>query len=136
MVVHISSGLLNSILTDARADPLRERCGLLLGRGNLILEFLPAANVASVPTRRFEIDPVVLIAAHRAARNGGPAILGHYHFHPSDSPNPSLSDAASAQGDGALWLIATMHDFGLWRAMMGGALHHAFEPCELALSSD
>ncbi|WHO40797.1 M67 family metallopeptidase [Sphingobium sp. AP49] len=119
MKVEISRGLLEQIMDFAAAEP-GEVCGLLLGEAGLIEAVLPAANVAPDPTRHFELDPVSLLRAHRAARQGGPAILGHYHSHPSGVAVPSATDAACAAPDGTLWLIIATGQARLWVAKPGG----------------
>jgi len=93
-----------------------EVCGLLLGRPGRIEEIRPAANVAPNPERHFELDPATLLMSHKAARSGGPAILGHYHSHPSGLPEPSATDAANAAPDGSLWLIVGGGEARLWIA--------------------
>lgn len=100
-------------LAAARSE---EICGLLLGEGEYIREIRPAANVAPNPIQHFELDPAVLIAAHRAARSGGVPIIGHYHSHPSGFAEPSATDAASAVPDGSLWLILAQGEARLWLA--------------------
>lgn len=120
----------------AAASPDREVCGLLLGAGGRVEALLPAANVAADPARRFEIDPLVLLRAHKAARRGGQAVLGHYHSHPAGKAEPSPCDAGQAHGDGALWLICTPGgDHGLWRAA-GEGLHGQFVPVPLSVEPD
>lgn len=113
-----------------------EVCGLLLGvaaPGTVaITHLLPAANVAADPARFFEIDPAVLLAAHRAARAGAPQVVGHYHSHPGGDATPSPRDAAAAAPDGALWLIAAAGTVAAWRAVADGALHGRFDAVELA----
>lgn len=111
----ISSELLGRILAHAGAEPEREVCGLLLGTHDRITAATPAVNVAACPATRFELDPAALIAAHRAARIGGPAVLGHYHSHPSGRAEPSAHDRAMATGD-ALWLIVAGGEARLFRA--------------------
>ena len=113
MKVRISRDILEQIMSEAAADP-HEVCGLLLGEAGRIAESRPAANVAPDPARHFELDPAVLIAAHRAARAGGPQILGHYHSHPGGVPVPSATDAACAVADGSLWLIVGGGVTRLW----------------------
>lgn len=115
------------MLVDARSDPARERCGLLLGRGDTVLDLVPAANVHAEPERHFELDPAVLVAAYRAERAGGLAVLGHYHSHPSGAAVPSAADAAAADADGRLWLIVGRGDVALWRSVAGGAVLGRFE---------
>lgn len=115
-MVAISRGLLEQIVALSVAREAEEVCGLLLGQGGAIEAILPAANVAPDPARHFELDPAVLIAAHRAARSGGPQVIGHYHSHPSGVPIPSRTDAACASPDGSLWLIIGAGEARLWRA--------------------
>jgi len=134
MTIRISRVLLAHMLEQAAASPDREICGLLLGEGDRVSAVLPAANVADDPARRFEIDPAVLLRAHREARRGGEQVLGHYHSHPSGAARPSRCDADLAHGDGTLWLLCTPGgDYALWRAE-GRGLHGQF--VELALHPD
>ncbi|MGE4430577.1 MAG: Mov34/MPN/PAD-1 family protein [Sphingobium sp.] len=135
MMARISRALLARILEEAAASPNREICGLLLGEGMQIMDILPAANVADDPARRFEIDPAVLLRAHREARRegagGARAIIGHYHSHPGGEARPSSCDGERAHGDGALWLICTPQgDRALWIAA-GEGLHGQFLPVTL-----
>jgi desampylase len=118
MRVEISRLLLDEILA-AAAGRREEICGLLLGGEGCIMAILPAANIAIDPTRHFELDPAVLIAAHRAARGGGPRIMGHYHSHPSGWAEPSATDAACAFPDGGWWLIVAGGVARLWVAGPG-----------------
>ena len=124
MAVRISRTLLDRIFAHARGQE-REVCGLLFGGSDAISGIAPADNAAPDPFRHFELEPAVLLAAHRAARNGGPAITGHYHSHPSGTARPSATDAACARADGALWLIVADGDVRCWRAGEGG-LHGRF----------
>ena len=117
----ISSTLLGGLLADAKNAPDREVCGLLFGADGRIAEAEATANVAADPARSFEIDPAALFAAHRRARAGGAAVIGHYHSHPSGAAVPSARDTAQAMGDGALWLILTAGEGRLWRSDRLGA---------------
>lgn len=109
-----------------------EICGLLLGDADHIEQTVPAANVATDPARRFEIDPAVLLAAHRAMRNGGPSVIGHYHSHPNGSAAPSVCDANMALPDGQLWLIVAAGVMRLWQAGSSG-LHGRFVERQLVV---
>ena len=100
MAIAISRTLLDQIQSIAAADRA-EVCGLLFGTAERIAAIAPAANVAPDPARHFELDPAALIAAHRAARAGGPPIIGHYHSHPSGVAVPSATDTACAPPAGA-----------------------------------
>ena len=131
MKVRISSLLLDQIMSLAVNSP-HEICGLLLGEAGCIREILPAANVAPDPARHFEVDPMTLITAHRAARKGeGGAIIGSYHSHPGGNPEPSAADAASAAADGSLWLIVGRGTARLWIAGPGQGGSVRFTPAAL-----
>lgn len=110
-----------------------EVCGLLLGQGRRVTRVEACRNVAADPARRFEIDPARLLAAHRAARNGAPQVIGHYHSHPSGDPTPSPRDAADAAPDGSVWLLVAGGVLTAWRAVPRGALHGRFDPVPLVL---
>ncbi|GAA0671837.1 proteasome lid subunit RPN8/RPN11 [Sphingomonas insulae] len=136
MTVTIASELVGQILEEAAASPAVEICGLLLGEGDRITRALPCRNVATDPARRFEIDPAALIAAHRAARGGGPRIVGHYHSHPGGVAVPSARDAAEAAADGTLWLIAAGGVLRGWRAVADGPVEGRFVRIALAKSNN
>lgn len=125
MIVGISRSLLEQIVALAAADQ-HEVCGLLLGTADRIEAIIPAANVAADPARHFELDPAALIAAHRATRSGGRAIIGHYHSHPSGIAAPSATDAACATADESLWLIVGGGEATLWRTGPGTAVNVHF----------
>lgn len=131
MTVTIASELVRQILAEAAACPQVEICGLLFGAGDTITRAQPCRNVAADPAHRFEIDPAALVAAHRAARNGGERIVGHYHSHPTGVAIPSPRDAAQAAPDGALWLIAGGDAVRAWRAVADGAIEGRFEAVAL-----
>lgn len=128
MVLTISRAAIDEILRAAAASLEAEICGLLLGHDAVVSEVRPCANVAADPRDSFEIDPAALIAAHRAARGGGPAPIGHYHSHPRGPAAPSARDAAMAE-PGSYWLIAGEGDVRGWRARRDGG----FDPVRLSL---
>lgn len=134
MMIRISRTTLTELLAQAAVEST-EICGLLLGRDNVVERVSPTRNVAADPACRFEIDPAALIAAHRASRGGGPAVLGHYHSHPSGVARPSAMDAASAHADGAIWLIIGSGEATAWVAGEAG-LHGRFSPCAIDLMAD
>lgn len=132
MRIEISRSLLDRIVAQAAADR-GEICGILFGEEASITGAVPAANVAANRTRHFEIDPATLIAAHRAARSGGPRIVGHYHSHPGGAATPSATDAASAQPDGNWWLIVAGRDARLWIARAAPEGGVAFTEAQLVV---
>lgn len=120
METAVTSGAKATLLAEAAAAYPFEACGLLLGAGGVITAAVPVRNVHPDPARHFEIDPTALIAAHRAQRAGGPQLLGYYHSHPTGSTEPSVTDQASASGDGRIWAIIAAGTIGWWRDAPGG----------------
>ena len=120
MDLTVTSGAMATLLAkSARAAP-EECCGLLLGAGARITEAMPAGNVAEDRLTRFEIDPMALLAAHKAARAGGLQVLGYYHSHPAGHPVPSATDCEHASGDARVWAIVSGEEVGWWRDGEGG----------------
>lgn len=131
MSARISRQVLAAIEAEAAASPGEEICGLLFAEGGLVTAHSSCANVAANPRDSFEIDPVALIAAHRAARSGGPAIMGCYHSHPGGSAAPSQRDADAADPNGWLWLIVGRDGLRGWRAVANGRHFGRFDPVEI-----
>jgi len=117
-----------AIIEAAQLAHPHEACGLLLGIATHIETAQVTANVHPEPLRHFEIDPAALIAAHKAARAGGPQLIGYFHSHPNGLARPSATDAASASGDGRIWAIAAAGAVSLWRDAPSG-----FEPLSYAI---
>lgn len=106
MAITISQVALSTVLAAAHRAAPDEACGILLGSVAQVEAAVITANVASDPARHFEIDPVALIAAHRAARDGtGLPVAGYFHSHPNGLARPSATDQASAAHDGRVWMI-------------------------------
>ncbi len=121
MVIELTSDLIEQLQEHAAAAHPQECCGLLLGQGGQIIEVQPASNVHPAPQTHFEIDPQALVDAHRAARNGGPSIIGYYHSHPNGPAKPSQTDVAMASGDGRVWaIIGANGQLRLWQDNPGG----------------
>ncbi len=123
----LSATLYQQLLTEADNSPRTEICGLLLGDGNEITEVLPVPNISATAEVAFELDPTALIAAHKEARAGGLAIIGHYHSHPNGRAEPSLHDAEAAPPDGSIWIIIAGGQITAWRAVQQGQLHDRFD---------
>lgn len=118
--VEISAHLLDALHSEAAKAAPREACGILLGEGFAIKSIRPAANVHPEAETRFEIDPAALIDAYRAARSGGPQIVGYYHSHPAGPPRPSATDRAMAAADGRIWAIIGLGRVEFWRDCPSG----------------
>ncbi|SFG09841.1 Proteasome lid subunit RPN8/RPN11, contains Jab1/MPN metalloenzyme (JAMM) motif [Novosphingobium sp. CF614] len=120
MHIEVTSGVMATLCAEADRAAPEECCGLLLGRGGpggegRIEMALPAANVSDRPRLRFEIDPAALLAAHKAARAGGPRVLGYYHSHPTGHPVPSAIDCEHSTGDLRIWAIIASGQVAFWR---------------------
>ncbi len=124
----LTSGAVATLLAEARAAAPREACGLLLGEGTHVHAAPRVPNVHPDPARHFELDPAALIAAHRAARAGGPQVLGYWHSHPNGRAAPSDTDRAAASGDGRAWAIVANGAITVWSDRPGG-----FEPLSYAV---
>lgn len=114
--MRVAAVVLERLLAEAQAAAPCECCGLLLGHVDTVIAIQPAANVHPSPAAHFEIEPAALIAAHRAARRGGPQVVGYYHSHPSGPPEPSATDRALAAPDGKVWAIIGRDARGGWEA--------------------
>ena len=115
MSIEVTSGVLATLEKEAQRAGEKECCGLLLGHKGRIDQAVPALNVSPEPERRFEIDPAALFAAHRAARAGGPELVGYYHSHPSGHPVPSAVDCEHSTGDSRVWAIVATGEIAFWR---------------------
>ncbi len=120
MIVEVTRDVLAQLHEEARrADP-EECCGLLLGQGGTITQALPAANIATDRRIHFEIDPVVLLAAHKAERAGGPRLIGYYHSHPVGPCAPSATDREHSTGDSRIWAIIAQSEVAFWHDKANG----------------
>ena len=109
------------MLEAAARSPEREVCGLIFGvGGNKVTDIRQCANVAANPEGEFEIDPIALIAAHKAERAGGPSLIGCYHSHPNGVEKPSVRDAESDLGTPSLWLIVAGDQLTAWQSAGAG----------------
>ncbi|GMM92462.1 Mov34/MPN/PAD-1 family protein [Qipengyuania sp. MTN3-11] len=120
MDLFVTSDVLAAMRDHARVSLPNEACGVLFGSAGAIDRAARAENVHPDPARHFEIDPQLLIDAHRKARQGGPAVAGYYHSHPSGVAEPSATDRALAAGDGMVWAIMAAGAITFWRDDPGG----------------
>jgi proteasome lid subunit RPN8/RPN11 len=105
--VHLADDLRAEILREARSP--RECCGLLEGASDgdtyRVLALHATENLAA-RVDRFEMNPRDQIAAQKAARANGHAIVGCYHSHPGGRAELSAVDLAGAEEQNFIWLIA------------------------------
>ena len=101
---------------EAEAAYPAECCGILLGAldgavdgvARRVTQAVPAANASRTPRNHYEIAPLDLIRAERAARQSGVEILGFYHSHPDHPAQPSATDLAEAHWLGASYVITSV----------------------------
>jgi len=94
-----------------------EACGLLVGErsrvGWRVTRAIRCANVAPAEsrTRRFEIDPGVVIRTRSALRGGAEELIGFYHSHPTGGGALSDTDLAYARNwPATLWAVVPVAD--------------------------
>ena len=93
--VRIAATILKAMLRHARAEMPRECCGLLAGRGAVIIEIFSAKNMLASPTA-YSIAPQELFESFRDMRARNLDHLGIYHSHPSGENTPSPLDIERA----------------------------------------
>lgn len=103
--VSVAREVRESLIAHAREEAPRECCGILVGRGDEIVEAFRARNIAASAATRFLIDPKDHIDARREARARGLEVLGFYHSHPCGAALPSATDLAEAAYPASLYAI-------------------------------
>lgn len=123
MRVWLADDLRAQIRREAKAADPRECCGLIEGArdGDVFraTALHPARNIVTDPDR-FEIDPRDHLAASKAARANGRALIGCYHSHPDGAARPSPRDLAGAGEENFLWLIAAGEKLAAFVYLCGG----------------
>jgi len=121
VTVRLSTTLVEMLERTAwQAEP-HEACALLLGEtAEGVVTITQAVVMDNVtegnPETSFEIDPGMHILMQKAARAGGPQIVGIWHSHPNGVASPSNADKAQSVERGWVWLITAAKD---------GAVDHA-----------
>ena len=127
----IPASVIADMLDHARQEAPRECCGLLIGKGDVVVRGIRARNLDDRATR-YLIDPKDHFAAIRDARAEGKDVIGAYHSHPSSAPVPSATDIAEVQGGSDfLYVIVSLvkDEVRVYRFGTG-----RFDPCPLTLT--
>ena len=130
MDLTVTSNALEAMIAHADRTKPDECCGILYGTREHVARAQATANLHPDPARHFEIDPQALLDAHRSAREGGAGVAGYYHSHPNGRAAPSMTDRASASGDGRIWAIVANGKVTFWRDEPNGfcALSYTVRP--------
>jgi proteasome lid subunit RPN8/RPN11 len=105
--VRIRLNVLAGISAHARRDAPRECCGLLVGKDDLVDEYVCTTNIRG-GTVAYQIEPAEHFAAIKRARVLGRTIMGAYHSHPRSPAAPSPTDLEEALGGDFLYLIVSL----------------------------
>ncbi len=100
--------MLAGLADHARTEAPRECCGLLVGTGGLIDEYIRTDNIRAGEVE-YEIEPAQHFAAIKRTRQMGRTILGGYHSHPRSPAVPSPTDLARAHAE-FLYVIVSLCD--------------------------
>ncbi len=87
-----------------------EACGALIGEfygtSARVARVRAGANLARDPSRSFDLDPALLVAAEDEARGVGLELIGIWHSHPNAPAELSTADRA-ADVPGGISLVAS-----------------------------
>jgi proteasome lid subunit RPN8/RPN11 len=111
-MLQIAQSALDKLRAHGESAYPEESCGVLLGTisgdARVVLEAVPLTNSAETRRNRYQISPVDLIRAEKAARQAGWGILGFYHSHPDHPAVPSATDLAEAHWLGSSYVITAV----------------------------
>ena len=112
-MIALSLNQLKAIADAAEAAYPAEACGLLVGVKRpgdhwRVGRVEPARNVATDPSRAFEVDPGLRIGLERELRGTDRQVIGHYHSHPDSPARPSATDLAMVHEPDLVWLIVAV----------------------------
>ena len=95
MALRIERHHLVRIIDQAREEAPNECCGMLAGRGEVVLEVFPGRNTDQSP-KTYLMHPEDQLRAFRAMDEQGWDLVGIYHSHPHTEAYPSRTDRERA----------------------------------------
>ena len=105
-----------------------EGCGVLVGTGGDVVtvrSVTTAPNLSERGRDRYELDPLAILRAERAAREAGEEVLGFWHSHPDHPAVPSRLDTERAWPDYLYVIVSSTAegtgDLRGWRLLPGDA---------------
>lgn len=87
----IKSKIFDEMVSWMRENIPFEACGILVGKGDTVDEFIKMDNVAKSETF-FEMDPMELMKVLDEVDEKGKDFIGVFHSHPISNPYPSKTD--------------------------------------------
>jgi proteasome lid subunit RPN8/RPN11 len=90
--IQVRKSIQQGLIDQALREPDEECCGLLAGRDGVITHVFPTENVATDPSKNYEIAPKDIVRLMREFRAAGLQFLGIYHSHPKGENAPSARD--------------------------------------------
>ena len=116
MILQIEASLMKVMADAAEAAWPAEACGLIVGRGRgqliRVTAVVPAPNLMSDTSDRFELDPSarIRLEVELRDRGGKDRIVGHYHSHTDGTADPSGTDRQMAVEPDMAWVIVGVAD--------------------------
>ena len=121
-MIQFSREAYDAVLDHAIEGGDREVCGVLAGtydpERSTVEAVYRTENVAETPETRYRIDPEDQFEILERIENEDREVIGFYHSHPSDPPNPSATDAAQATWTDYSYVIVALDGrpfLGSWR---------------------
>lgn len=109
-MVRVKKEILARLKESVLQNRQQECCGLLAGRGGVIVRDFPATNALASATE-YEIAPKELFQHMRGIREAGLELMGIYHSHPNGDNKPSPRDIAWAYyPDVAYFIVSPQKD--------------------------
>ena len=120
-MIRLPQPLLSQIFEAAETAYPEECCGLLVGldidAGLCVTRAEASPNVADGDRRkRFLVDAKVQFDLMRGLGQGPERIIGNYHSHPDQAPEPSEQDRQSVYYPEHIWLIVGVENGRAGRA--------------------
>jgi len=131
--LRLGRNIVNAIEQHARQAAPAECCGLLGGKGNVVLSIYPLRNTAEMPETRYFAELMDVFAAFKEMRGRGEQLLGIYHSHPHSAAHPSEIDIRQAYYPEAVYFIMSLEphvELRAYRIISGQVEEVAYEMSE------
>jgi len=106
--IRIPQAILDDMIAHAREGKPEEVCGVLAGRGNLVIRSYRATNAAERPIVTYNIAPKDQYLIVRDIDEHGEELVAIYHSHPASPAYPSATDQRLAFYPEAVYIILSL----------------------------